>query len=675
MIADEEFVALPPHETTWQVLDRVTRYRKQLLEAGYAPVPVNGKRVHLDDWTNIRATPAIIDTWAITRADHLNTGILCRDCPCIDIDVAVEEVAEEIEALFELELESSAVRFGRPPKRAIPFKTDKPFRKIAIQFRAPNGLVHKVEVLGDGQQIVVNGIHPDTHRPYRWHGGEPGSKLRRDDLPLLTAQRAAEFVAAAADIMRRQGWEEIAGKKANGPAHDTTDRGEDASIRARSYAQTALEGSVEELTAAQVGTRNTVLYKKAFRLGTMIARGWIRRGEVGAELFAAAAACQLVADDGETATRATLNSGINDGMKVPHPDLEDTWEDAAPSSAKLQIKSSKEFVTGFVPPEYVVVGLLQRRFFYSLTGQTGSGKTAIMLLLSASAALGKPFADLETKPIRVLYLAAENADDVRMRWIALAQNLDFDVNTIEVFFVEGRFSLSGSLRLLRSEAERHGGEFGLVVVDTGPTFFEGKDENENKQLGDHARLLRSLIDCVPGQPCVVANCHPTKNATPDQLIPRGGGAFLAEVDGNLTAAKTDSTVELHWQGKFRGADFAPLQFLIRTVTHQDLKDSGGQLLPTIIAEHISDQAKDNIAAAARKDEDAVLTFIGNNPTASQVTIATALGWTLYSGKPNKMKVHRCIKALLKAKLIKATRAGYYKLTPEGEKERNGEANE
>jgi hypothetical protein len=167
----------------------------------------------------------------------------------------------------------------------------------------------------------------------------------------------------------------------------------------------------------------------------------------------------------------------------------------------------------------------------------------------------------------------------------------------------------------------------------------------------------------------------TKNATPDQLIPRGGGAFLAEVDGNLTAAKTDATVELHWQGKFRGVDFAPLQFLIRTVTHQDLKDSGGQLLPTIIAEHISDQAKDDIAAAARKDEDAVLAFIGNNPTTSQAAIATAMGWALYSGKPNKMKVHRCIKALLKAKLIKATRAGYYKLTPEGEKELNGEADQ
>jgi hypothetical protein len=33
------------------------------------------------------------------------------------------------------------------------------------------------------------------------------------------------------------------------------------------------------------------------------------------------------------------------------------------------IKSSAEFVAGFVPPEYVVVGLLQRRFFYSLNAQ------------------------------------------------------------------------------------------------------------------------------------------------------------------------------------------------------------------------------------------------------------------------------------------------------------------
>jgi hypothetical protein len=41
--------------------------------------------------------------------------------------------------------------------------------------------------------------------------------------------------------------------------------------------------------------------------------------------------------------------------------------------------------------------------------------------------------------------------------------------------------------------------------------------------------------------------------------------------GNFTAAKTDSTTELHWQGKFRGVEFAPLHFMLRTVTHQRLR--------------------------------------------------------------------------------------------------------
>jgi AAA domain len=349
----------------------------------------------------------------------------------------------------------------------------------------------------------------------------------------------------------------------------------------------------------------------------------------------------------------------------------------APSSSPSSppsplIRSSAEFVANFVPPDYVVVGLLQRRFFYSLTGATGAGKTAIMLVLAACAAQNLPFGGRETKKLRVLYLAAENADDVRMRWVALAQNMDFDIETIEVYFVEGRFTLSASLQALRAEAERQGGNFGLVIVDTGPTFFEGRDENENKQLGDHARLLRDLGEIIPGGPCIIANCHPIKHATADQLLPRGGGAFLAEVDGNLTCAKTDSAVELHWQGKFRGPDFAPMHFLIKTVTHQDLKDSDGRLIPTVIAEHIGDQAREDIAAAARHDENAVLKLINENAAATHASVAIAMGWKLYSGEPHRTKAGRCIKSLIKARLIKETRNGRYAPTPEGQKVLNGE---
>jgi hypothetical protein len=118
-----------------------------------------------------------------------------------------------------------------------------------------------------------------------------------------------------------------------------------------------------------------------------------------------------------------------------------------------------------------------------------------------------------------------------------------------------------------------------------------------------------------------------------------------------------------------------MYFLIKTVTHQDLKDLDGRLLPTVVAEHIGDQARDDIAAAAQRDEDAVLAYVNTNPAASTSTIATAMGWKLHSGEPNRMKASRCIKDLIKARLIEKTRAGRFKLTAKGRKALNGDDEE
>jgi hypothetical protein len=336
------------------------------------------------------------------------------------------------------------------------------------------------------------------------------------------------------------------------------------------------------------------------------------------------------------------------------------------------IKSSKEFVADFVPPDYLVDGLLQEVFLYSLTGATGAGKTAITLRLAASVALGVVFANRETKKRRVLYLAAENPADVRMRWIALAQQMDFDADTIEVFFIEGKFKISEMGERLKQEAARRGGEFGLVIIDTGPVFYEGDDENNRTQQAEHAAMLRDLIDIIPGKPAVIANVHPVKNAGPDNLLPAGGGSFLNQVDGNLTAAKTDNTTELHWQGKFRGVEFAPMHFMLRTVTHERLKDSRGRNIPTVVCDWISDGAKEEIAKQRVNDEDRLLALIDANPTATLGSLAQSMGWKMFSGEPNKMKASRALKAMKHAKLIKETRAGSYRLTDDGKTAMKGE---
>src|SRR5262249_39556689 len=159
----------------------------------------------------------------------------------------------------------------------------------------------------------------------------------------------------------------------------------------------------------------------------------------------------------------------------------------------------------------------------------------------------------------------ENPDDIRMRWFAVTQQFGRTPDDMDVFFVPGVFKFSEIGQRIRDEMASQ--ELALVVVDTSAAYFEADDENNNVQVGAHARRLRQLVQ-LEGGPVVLVCCHPTKNATDDNLLPRGGGAFLAEVDGNLVCKKDNSAVQLYTHGKFRGPDFAPLSFLLKTATHE-----------------------------------------------------------------------------------------------------------
>ena len=168
-----------------------TDLRLQLLNAGYTPVPCQGKKVHLLEWTSVAIDAAEIERWE--KKQHWdNTGIRTQYTPAFDIDItddaAADAVAEKVQKKFE-DHGQILVRTGKAPKRAIPFRTDQPFLKITRDFIAPNGSEQKIEFLGEGQQFVAFGIHPDTEQPYRWHGGDP-STVPLADLPYISSAEA-----------------------------------------------------------------------------------------------------------------------------------------------------------------------------------------------------------------------------------------------------------------------------------------------------------------------------------------------------------------------------------------------------------------------------------------------------------------------------------------------------
>ena len=347
-----------------------------------------------------------------------------------------------------------------------------------------------------------------------------------------------------------------------------------------------------------------------------------------------------------------------------------------PPATKRLLLSSADFIRDFVPPDYLLDSILQRRFLYSLTGKTGSGKTAVALLLTACVGLGRPVGPHEVAQGKVIYFAGENPDDVRMRWIALAQQMDFEPETIEVYFIPGTFQISELAPRISEEVAALGGA-ALIIVDTSAAYFEGDDENMNTQAIEHAKRLRGLVDMIPGGPTILVLCHPVKNAGDDNLIPRGGGGFVNEMDGNATCRNDDLSVEVHWQGKFRGPDFAPISFILRTVTHERLKTTTGKLIPTVVAAHLSDIAQEDIKKASRVNQNKLLAAIAARPDASLAELAVACDWKMRDGKPYKMMVKRALDTLKKYKLAKdgldgpeltdAGRAALKKQAKEGQK--------
>jgi len=127
-----------------------------------------------------------IDIWGDWPESGI--GIAAGRLIGIDIDVLDGEIAAKIEGLAKRLLgETPAVRIGRAPKRLLVYRAAQPF----AGFKYP-----PIEVLGQGQQFIAYGIHPDTGQAYDWPV-ESLADLNAHDLPAITEAQARGFAQEA----------------------------------------------------------------------------------------------------------------------------------------------------------------------------------------------------------------------------------------------------------------------------------------------------------------------------------------------------------------------------------------------------------------------------------------------------------------------------------------------
>lgn len=334
--------------------------------------------------------------------------------------------------------------------------------------------------------------------------------------------------------------------------------------------------------------------------------------------------------------------------------------------------SAESFLADTDAPAWVIDGLLQTNYVYALTAPTNHGKTAVSLVMALCVAAGLPFAGMPASRGNVLILCGENQDGFRLRMRATMDSLG-----VSLADLRGRVFVlpkAGSLLLLLDQIKKDAGEMGalsLVLVDTSVAFFSGDNENDNNQAYVHAAALREL-SLLPGKPAVLVNCHPasgaSKDMTRDSCVPRGGSAFLNEIDTNLMVWSDGALAELHWMRKKRGPDFAPISFEYRPVNviHQGVE------CQTIVAQYVDEERVRYIRTKHRELDSRVLWALYNNPNGTFREWCGDAGLTIRSGKKageaHLSGITRILERLKKYRLAEHTDRDGWILTTKGKEE-------
>jgi hypothetical protein len=281
------------------------------------------------------------------------------------------------------------------------------------------------------------------------------------------------------------------------------------------------------------------------------------------------------------------------------------------------------FMSKFEPLAFVLDGVLRSGSLYTMTAKTGAGKTAfnVILALAVATGEGKRLIGHDVEQGRVLYIALENPDDVRMRFLAACFLLNINPADIgDLILIEDRRRKTEDI----IEDMSREGQFRLVIVDTFAAHFDGKDVNNPVESGEFMRRYRPIPQ-LPGRPTVLVSAHPVKNAARGNLVPYGAGAILNEVDGNLTLENESGRIALHWQGKIRGADFDPIAFRLEAPPCPDVIDIKGRQIAVPVLMPSTARAADQ---AEKTDDDLDIKLLcvrAENPRATLEDLGKAIG--------------------------------------------------
>lgn len=144
----------------------------------------NRQAVGIAEWTKLKPSAQDVERWA--KEPDFGIAIQTRRLRAIDIDVTDRGKAEVLVERVQAHLGETLQRYRMDSgKVLIPFWHDEPLPKHVVP--VDGGMI---EILGDGQQFIAEGTHPEGKR-YRWTG---------EGLPTLDSVDFALLLASLREI-------------------------------------------------------------------------------------------------------------------------------------------------------------------------------------------------------------------------------------------------------------------------------------------------------------------------------------------------------------------------------------------------------------------------------------------------------------------------------------------
>jgi hypothetical protein len=445
-------------------------------------------------WGSHETTQSDVERFA--RWPGVSVGIQTRRTPAVDIDVTDKSLAEAIEGAAVRVLGPAPRRVGKPPKRLLPYRCDAKLKKAALQFRHPEtGAVHRVEVLGAGQQFVARGIHPGTGKPYRWEGGDLES-IGRDGLTEITPEAVNSFLEEVARLMVAAGLEPAGGNAATADDSEKRPIGDPVLMGNPEKIKDALRCLGNDVADYTEWMRRVAAVKAALggkeehypiyeewcllypdNTPELARKKWdsVSHSSVGADYIA------------DRAREAGWNGARWDFDPVPQGAAITEPVELAKDKRRLRITYLRD-----IKPEgrkrWLVDGVLDIGGMSIPYGASGEGKTFFATHVAVCIATGRPFYGRDVAQGGVLYIAAENPRSVKMRLLALKKhhgigdNVPLGIIEQPVDLVHPQSDAQAVVDLVKDFERQTGTGIRLVVIDTLARTTAGADENSAKDM-------------------------------------------------------------------------------------------------------------------------------------------------------------------------------------------------